>query len=153
MRFNIDELEDGHPIKEQAKQQLQDNMDRVEPQPDQPKVGVSATSVPHDSSMNNTEKAYAGHLESLKLAGDIISYKREPFNIRLAKGTFYKPDFAVLNADNEIEIHEVKGYWRDDALVKIKVAANALPWFRFVAAKKNGNGWSIKEFEPFNTEL
>ena len=45
--------------------------------------------------------------------------------------------------------HEVKGYWQDDAKVKIKVAAEMYP-LRFVAvrkrAKKDGGGFSIEEF-------
>lgn len=132
-------------------EQVRHKMDAEDAEPVEAGQGA-ATSVPHDSSMNKTEQAYAEHLELMKIDEQIISYKREPFNIRLAKGTFYKPDFAVLTADHEIEIHEVKGYWRDDALVKIKVAADCLPWFRFVAAKKDGNRWSKRYFEPFKQQ-
>lgn len=61
----------------------------------------------------------------------------------------YTPDFAVMLADGVIEMHEVKGYWTEDARAKIKVAANKFP-FRFVAvykqAKKDGGGWRIEEF-------
>jgi hypothetical protein len=46
-------------------------------------------------------------------------------------------------------MHEVKGFWTDDARVKIKVAADLYP-FRFIAAqalpKKQGGGWKIEEF-------
>ena len=59
------------------------------------------------------------------------------------------PDFAVLPADGVLEIHEVKGFWQDDARVKIKVAASLYP-FRFVAmkarAKKHGGGWEAEAF-------
>ena len=52
-------------------------------------------------------------------------------------------------ADGVIEMHEVKGYWTEDARAKIKVAANKFP-FRFVAvykqAKKDGGGWRFEEF-------
>lgn len=34
-----------------------------------------------------------------------------------------------------MECHEVKGFWTDDAKVKIKVAAEQYP-FRFIAFKK-----------------
>jgi hypothetical protein len=48
-----------------------------------------------------------------------------------------------------LEMHEVKGFWQDDARVKIKVAASIYP-FRFVAvtarAKKHGGGWAVEEF-------
>jgi hypothetical protein len=55
--------------------------------------------------------------------------------LRLADKTFYSPDFAVLTkADGTLEMHEVKGFWQDDARVKIKVAASIYP-FKFIAVK------------------
>lgn len=99
--------------------------------------------------MNGTEKDYAQHLEMLKRAGEIIYYSFDNINLRLAEGTFYKPDFLVMKSDGQIEIHEVKGFWTDDAKVKIKVAADRFP-FRFIAImkqpKKKGGGWNIQEF-------
>ena len=74
--------------------------------------------------MNNTEKAYAQHLEIQKREGEINYYSFDGINLRLADNTFYKPDFLVMRADGQLEIHEVKGFWTDDALVKIKVAAD-----------------------------
>lgn len=97
--------------------------------------------------MNQTEAAYADHLEALKLAGEIQDYWFDTVTLRLAKLTRYTPDFLVMLQDDSLECHEVKGgFWEDDARVKIKVAAEHLP-FRFIAvkgkklAKKNGGGW------------
>lgn len=99
--------------------------------------------------MNNTEKAYAQHLEIQKREGEINYYSFDGINLRLADNTFYKPDFLVMRADGQLEIHEVKGFWTDDALVKIKVAADKFP-FKFIAVmkqtKKNGGGWDIRDF-------
>ena len=99
--------------------------------------------------MNNTEKAYAQHLEIQKREGEINYYSFDGINLRLADNTFYKPDFLVMRADGQLEIHEVKEFWTDDALVKIKVAADKFP-FKFIAVmkqtKKNGGGWDIREF-------
>ena len=99
--------------------------------------------------MNKTEAAYAQHLELQKHAGLIQWYKFEGMKFRLADNTFYTPDFSVLNADNSMEMHEVKGFWQDDARVKIKVAADLYP-FAFIAvkakAKKNGGGWEVEKF-------
>lgn len=96
--------------------------------------------------MNKTEAAYAARLEALKRAGEILWYSFEPANLRLADNKcFYKVDFMVLNSKSEIEVHEVKGFWTDDALVKIKVAADKFP-FRFLAVKKDGKGWNFTEF-------
>ena len=95
--------------------------------------------------MNKTEAAYAQHLYLRKCAGEVLDYRFEPMNLRLADNTFYRPDFGVLLADGHYELHEVKGHWTDDARVKIKVAAEIHP-FRFRAVKKAGTGWAEEVF-------
>ncbi|RQT08933.1 DUF1064 domain-containing protein [Burkholderia contaminans] len=100
--------------------------------------------------MNQTEHRYAGHLEARKRAGEVAWYRFEGVKLRLADNTFYTPDFAVMLADGQLEAHEVKGHWQDDARVKIKVAAEMYP-FRFIAVKpraaRDGGGWHQEEFE------
>jgi hypothetical protein len=99
--------------------------------------------------MNKTEARYGQYLEGKKITGEVLWYKFEGLKLRLADNTFYTPDFAVMNSKSEIECHEVKGFWQDDARAKIKIAADMYP-FRFVAvkvrAKKNGGGWEEEEF-------
>lgn len=99
--------------------------------------------------MNKTEQAYANYLEALKATGAIVWYKFEGMKFRLADNTFYTPDFMVLASNRQLEAHEVKGYWLDDARAKIKIAADMYP-VRFIAVKvrpkKEGGGWSIEEF-------
>ena len=99
--------------------------------------------------MNKTEAAYARDLERRKQAGEILWYAFEGFKLRLAKNTTYSPDFVVMIATGEIECHEVKGRWEDDARCKIKVAAEQFP-FRFIAvtkrAEKHGGGWNVEAF-------
>lgn len=99
--------------------------------------------------MNKTETAYRDYLEALKQAGSITWYKFEGMKFRLADNTFYTPDFAVLLSDGRLQAHEVKGYWEDDARVKIKVAAELYP-IEFIAvkvrAKKDGGGWAVEKF-------
>jgi len=99
--------------------------------------------------MNKTEAAYDAHLALLEAAGEIQWRRFEGVKLRLADATFYTPDFAVMAADGVIEMHEVKGFWMDDARAKIKIAADQYP-FRFIAmkarAKKDGGGWSREEF-------
>ena len=98
---------------------------------------------------NKTESAYGAELEMRKRIGEIAWYRFEGLKLRLADNTFFTPDFAVMLEDGTMEIHEVKGFWTDDARVKIKVAAEMYP-FRFVAIKsrpkKQGGGWEIEEF-------
>lgn len=101
-------------------------------------------------SMNDTEAAYGRHLELRKAAGEVLWYAFEGIKFRLADSTFYTPDFSVMLANNEIEIHEVKGFWQDDARVKIKVAAEMYP-FKFIAvmprSKRDGGGWKTEVFD------
>ena len=99
--------------------------------------------------MNKTEQAYADFLGQQKQAQHILWYKFEGVKLRLADNTFYTPDFVVMLANGALQLREVKGFWRDDAKVKIKVAADIYP-FQFIAVKvrpkKDGGGWSVEEF-------
>lgn len=99
--------------------------------------------------MNKTEAAYGAYLEVQRRDGEIAWVKFEGLKLRLADNTFYTPDFAVMRMGGQIELHEVKGFWLDDARTKIKIAADMYP-FRFVAVrarpKKDGGGWAIEEF-------
>ena len=100
--------------------------------------------------MNNTEKEYSQQLELQMLAGEIYAWKFEPVALVLADRTRYTPDFLVIEKDMTVRFDEVKGFWRDDARVKIKVAAKAFPWFKFQAIqkepKKCGGGWKVEKF-------
>lgn len=95
--------------------------------------------------MNKTEAAYAAYLELQKKAGLIADYRFEAVKLRLADKTFYTPDFVVLAPDGTLEMHEVKGFWEEDARVKIKVAAAQFP-FRFVAITRDKGNWSFESF-------
>lgn len=96
--------------------------------------------------MNKTEAEYAAILAA---DPDVIWHKFEGFKLRLAENTFYTPDFAVLRRSGEMQCHEVKGYWLDDARAKIKVAADLYP-FEFIAvkkrAKRDGGGFAEEHF-------
>lgn len=96
--------------------------------------------------MNKTEAAYAEILNLSQLGGEVRWWAYEPIKLRLAKRTWYTPDFLVVGSDGRIEAIEVKGFWRDDARVKIKVAAELFPMFVFVAVRRDGDGWETEEF-------
>lgn len=99
--------------------------------------------------MNGTEREHAGNLDALKAAGQVVAYWFEGVTFKLAQDTRYTPDFLVLLANGELEVHEVKGsFVRDDARVKLKLAADRYP-LRFVMmqkqAKKLGGKWIREE--------
>ena len=95
--------------------------------------------------MNKTEKAYADHLETRRLAGEILSWHFETYTLKLADNCRYTPDFMVIMLDGTMQFHEVKGYWMDDAKVKIKVAARQFPHV-FLAIRKIKGGWETTDF-------
>lgn len=93
--------------------------------------------------MNKTERQYSEMLELRKHAGEITWWAFEPFKIRLADRTFYDVDFAVLLANGELEVHEVKGgFVTDDGRVKVKVAAELFP-ARFFLCQKVKRAWVV----------
>ena len=99
---------------------------------------------------NKTEAAYEAFLEALRMTGSVAWFKFEGVKLRLADNTFYTPDYAVMLSNGQMEMHEVKGFWQDDARAKIKIAAELYP-FRFLAVrpkpKKDGGGWNVEVFE------
>lgn len=108
---------------------------------------------PRRGRMNKLETRYSSHLEALKIQSGVICwYEFEAFKIRLADGAWYTPDFTVMRWDLKggpprVEFHECKGFWREAARIRIKVAADKYP-FRFVAVtfdRKTGE-WQYEHF-------
>ena len=101
--------------------------------------------------MNGLETKYALYLEQNLAAGEILRWDFEPAKFRLAKRTWYTPDFRVIDAEGLLEYHEVKGIWEDAARIKCKIFAELHPMYKLVAVKRrlvrDGGGW---EFEAFN---
>lgn len=113
------------------------------------KPAVQALGRLKSGQLNKTEEAYRHHLEQRQAAGEVAWFKFEGIKLRLADKTFYTPDFAVMLAGGELELHEVKGFWTDDARAKTKIAADLYP-IPIIAvkarAKRDGGGWAIEEF-------
>lgn len=102
-----------------------------------------------DTGMNRLETAYWQHLLTLRAQGEILDCMWQPIKLNLSPGQActYTPDFMVVRLDGTLEFHETKGFWRDDALVKIKVAADKFP-FVFVAVqrKRKADPWIYRYF-------
>lgn len=102
--------------------------------------------------MNKTEAAYERVLHSRREAGEILWYRFEGIKLRLADNTFLTVDFALMLADGQLEMHDVKGgkaVFTDDARAKTKIAADQYPFqFRAVypRAKRDGGGWITEDF-------
>lgn len=83
--------------------------------------------------MNKGERAYAEHLDNLKTKGHILRYGFEASTWLIGPNCRLTPDFTVIMADGEMQMHEVKanrkGRWHaeDDAKVKMKAFVDKWP--------------------------
>ena len=69
----------------------------------------------------------------------------EAVKIRLAHQCWYTPDILAWKPKEKITFFEVKGFWEDDARVKVKVAARLLPkQFSIRTARYLKGTWQIK---------
>jgi hypothetical protein len=96
--------------------------------------------------MNKLERAFWERLLDAVKHDEFTAAWREPITLRLAGHTTYKPDFmthALLN--NVITCWEVKGFMRDDAAVKLKVAAAAFACFKWVLVRREKSRWRCVE--------
>lgn len=87
------------------------------------------------------EAEYATFLEGLKQGRLIWSWWYEALTFRLAPGCSYRPDFLVQMCDGFLEVHECKGFFREDAKVKWKVVAEKYPCFTFVLIQRIKGQW------------
>lgn len=97
------------------------------------------------------EHDYAERLEILKLAGEIQGWWLKPMRLRISdtpeakgkKALYYSPDFAVLTNDGTYEIHETKGFMRNAAWNRLRVAATEHP-FKFIVVRKVKGSWTFE---------
>lgn len=99
--------------------------------------------------MNGLEKAWSLVLQERKHAGEIVEYWYEPMSLRLGRPRCsYKPDFMTVDNHGYVEFHECKGFMKEAANVRIKVAAEKFPQFVFrlvrKRSKKDGGGFDVK---------
>lgn len=95
--------------------------------------------------MNKWESEYAQELEMQRRVGAVQWFEYEPFRLRLTANTGYTPDFAAVE-HGILRFIEVKGFLRDDANIKFKMAAELFP-FEFIMLRKKrvseGGGWEV----------
>jgi hypothetical protein len=98
--------------------------------------------------MNKTEAAFAREYLDPKVAsGEMVEYRFEPFSLKLANNTHYRPDFLAIYPDRMV-IYEVKGtHVEDDAMAKWKIAADQFWFFEFQMVKIGMSRGAIKEMD------
>lgn len=112
--------------------------------PDRRQKGVKSSAPqprPFAPYRSKWELDYSRHLDALKAAGVLVGWSYEPTSFLIGIGARYTPDFLLLFADDHDEWHEVKGYRREAAIVRIKAAALRYPENRFVLVTKIDGRW------------
>lgn len=96
-----------------------------------------------ESKLNKTEASFLAYLRHSSACWVGV----QNITLKLADDCRYTPDFACIS-DAKFTFYEVKGFWRDDAKVKIKVAARLFPMFKFVVVMKDKGGWKFEDVKP-----
>ena len=102
--------------------------------------------------LNKTEAAFEAYLKARYDVEDWVLGSQN-ITLQLGNGVRYTPDFNAFASRGDMRpmFWEVKGFMRDDAGVKLKVAAALYPQFDFALVKKQGKtatGWKIEEVLP-----
>lgn len=66
---------------------------------------------------------------------------------KLGSDCRFTPDFIEIIA-GKLVAWETKGFFRDDAKVKLKVAARMYPWVSFRLVTRKNKEWKIEEIKP-----
>lgn len=95
--------------------------------------------------MNKTEQAFYEHLKTTLPEFRIYA---QSFTLKIANGCRYTPDFVLIGDDGRLHAYETKGFMRDDAAVKIKVAASLYPAIQFTLVHRKKGAWHMEAVLP-----
>ena len=107
---------------------------------------------PADGFKSSYERKFAGELELMRKAGKILSWKHESITLVVndveGDKRRYTPDFAVWEDDKTLHFFEVKGFAREDSILKFEVAARSFPHhiFTMVGWSKDKGFYTMKEY-------
>ena len=101
------------------------------------KLGWKAKGRKKEQGLNKEEADYQSEIDRRIHIGEILwRSEHGAVNFRLAAKTFYRPDWLVLNAAMELEVHEYKGGWfAQDNKSRTKIAAEIYP-LRFIIVRQ-----------------
>lgn len=90
---------------------------------------------------NKTEAAFAGYLDDLGRTDAILAYGFEAMKFKLGPRTWYTPDFVAFLPTGRMIAIEVKGFMRDDAAIKFKLAPVMHGQIQFFMVKRVRRRW------------
>jgi len=109
------------------------------------KVAIKAKQSADESKLNKLESAWLAVLRAdITLAWVGV----HALTFKIGDDCRYTPDFIALNLDGELIAYETKGFMRDDARVKLKVAARMFPFVGFVLVERKAGAWICTEIKP-----
>lgn len=89
---------------------------------------------------SKAEERYAAILDARVRDNLIRSWRYEGLTLKLADGVRFTPDFLVTENDDRMTLIEVKGFMREAARLRLKIAVSMYPGFGWllVWAKRGG---------------
>ncbi len=109
-----------------------------------PPVIPPVESIPKRKSkgMNKTETRFSELLDEQKKCGLIAGYEFEGITVKLADGSRYTPDFAIMENRGTIWFVETKcEFIREAAMVRFKVAKSKWTQFKFELWQWKNSEW------------
>ncbi len=115
---------------------------KVVPAPDGPSIRQR-----QGPQLNKTEAAFSAHIRALFPSSLIFD---QAVTLVLANGLRYTPDVFFPGTGVRPAFYEVKGFMRDDAAAKLKMAAEVHRWadFFLVSRKGRASPWRIQIVLP-----
>lgn len=103
---------------------------------------TTLTQRPYAPYRSRTEQRYAQDVLAVWAHdGAIVRWRYEAVRLQLAPQTTLTPDFLLTLPDGRMQFHEVKGFAREDAMVKLKIAARLWPEYLFYLVRWHRGSW------------
>jgi hypothetical protein len=144
-------------IKVKAKYGMSATVERLSCLDEDPIKKVAQSVVSEGSKGNLIIKATTDEEKLNKLERDYLAYLRalghgwigiQNITLKLGHDTRYSPDLWTVGG-NGLTAWETKGkFFRDDAKVKIKVAARLFPFINFVLVRRVKGQWEFENVKP-----
>jgi hypothetical protein len=116
-----------------------DPMKQAEPEMHHRFVAANLSERPNtdEEKLNKTERAWLSHLRLLHYPWIGI----QCITLKLGYDCRYTPDFTTIGPSGQLQAWETKGFFRDDAKVKLQVAARLYRWIDFVLVIRKDGKW------------
>ncbi len=95
---------------------------------------------------NQLEQDFREYCSGLTNGAEIWQFWRKPFILRIGPDMTFEPDFLVRDWTNQCYAIDTKGpFSREDSRIKIKVAAEKYPLWRWLIVTRTNGIWRAKE--------